>query len=159
VCNSLSFSFFYNNIYILYGRAYKGDIIQAIFDNFAADTAKDELCHVMLSIGALYHNSQGYYLCGRYPIGNKCKGALENGEILWISVLSVEELLAIYVQELDNLKRCAPYALPQGVEYDVKVYPNDRVIESSTDKRGYPKSCGKENKNKRLIIIIKGDQN
>lgn len=157
MCNSLSFSFFYSNIYILYGRVYKGDIIQAIFDDFVADTTKDEVCHVMLSIGALYHNSQGYYLYGRYPIGNRCKGALDNGEIMWISVLSVEELLAVFVQEIDNMRRCVPHALPKEVEYDIKVYPGDQVIESSTDKRGYPKSCGKENKNKRLIIIIKGE--
>lgn len=104
----------------------------------------------MISIGALYRNSQGYYLVGRYPIGNKCKGSLENGKILWISVLSVEELLAVFVQELDNVRRCVPYALPKNVEYDVKVYPGDQVIESCTDKRGYPKSCGKENKNKKV---------
>jgi hypothetical protein len=111
----------------------------------------------MLPIGVLYHNSSGYYLFGRYPIGNKCKGALENGELMWISVLTIEELLSIFVQELDNIRRRTLYALPEHVEYDIKVYPKDKVIESLTDKRGYPKSCGKVNANKRLIVIIKGD--
>lgn len=43
-------------------------------------------------------------------------------------------------------------------EYWIKVNPCDEVINTNTDKRGYPGSCGTGNKNKDVIIIIKGNK-
>ena len=41
-------------------------------------------------------------------------------------------------------------------EYWLKVNPQDQVLYKQTDNRGYPASCGTENKNKDVIMIIKG---
>lgn len=44
---------------------------------------------------------------------------------------------------------------PKNTEYYLKVNKTDEVINVKTDKRGYPGSCGTENKNKDVTIIIK----
>jgi hypothetical protein len=46
---------------------------------------------------------------------------------------------------------------PKEIRYDLKVFTTDQVLESKTDKRGYPKSCGIQNANKDIIVIIRGD--
>ena len=38
----------------------------------------------------------------------------------------------------------------------LKVNPTDQVLYQKTDRRGYPPSCGTENKEKDVIIIVKG---
>lgn len=40
-------------------------------------------------------------------------------------------------------------------EYWIKVNPGDHVIRTHTDNRGYPASCGTDNKNKDVIMIVK----
>lgn len=40
-------------------------------------------------------------------------------------------------------------------EYWIKVNPGDQVLRKQTDSRGYPPSCGVENKEKDVIMIIK----
>ncbi len=45
---------------------------------------------------------------------------------------------------------------PSETEYHLKVNKNDKVVKSHTDKRGYPASCGVENKEKDIIIIVRG---
>lgn len=40
-------------------------------------------------------------------------------------------------------------------EYWIKVNPGDQVINTHTDNRGYPASCGTDNKNKDVIMIVK----
>lgn len=47
---------------------------------------------------------------------------------------------------------------PQNTEYNLKVNTNDKVLKSHTDKRGYPASCGIENKEKDIVIIVRGKQ-
>ena len=47
---------------------------------------------------------------------------------------------------------------PSKTEYHLTVNKNDKVVKSHTDKRGYPASCGVENKEKDIVIIIRGDQ-
>lgn len=41
-------------------------------------------------------------------------------------------------------------------EYWLKVNPCDQVFKQKTDRRGYPHSCGVDNKDKDVIIIVKG---
>lgn len=41
-------------------------------------------------------------------------------------------------------------------EYWLKVNPQDQVLYKQTDNRGYPASCGTENKNKDVIMILRG---
>jgi len=40
-------------------------------------------------------------------------------------------------------------------EYWIKVNPGDQVIKTHTDNRGYPASCGTDNRNKDVIMIVK----
>lgn len=42
-------------------------------------------------------------------------------------------------------------------EYWLKVNPYDQVFKQKTDRRGYPQSCGVENKDKDVIVIVKGE--
>ncbi len=44
-------------------------------------------------------------------------------------------------------------------EYWIKVNPGDHVIHTHTDNRGYPASCGTDNKNKDVIMIVKWTHN
>jgi hypothetical protein len=124
-----------------------------------ADTANDKIIQVLLPAGTIYSNKQGYYyLYSKYPVGEKCKGVIDDsGELKWISVLTADELISILADKIKSTTNEFTQ-LPGGVVYDVKVYENDTIQESYTDKRGYPKSCGKVYANRRLIIIIKGDQ-
>lgn len=46
---------------------------------------------------------------------------------------------------------------PENTEYHFKVSKQDKIIESSTDKRGYPQSCGKENREKGVTVIVHND--
>ena len=46
---------------------------------------------------------------------------------------------------------------PENTEYHFKVGRQDKILESSTDKRGYPQSCGKVNREKGVTIIIHND--
>ncbi len=41
-------------------------------------------------------------------------------------------------------------------EYWLKVNPQDQVFKQKTDRRGYPPSCGVENKEKDVIVIVRG---
>jgi uncharacterized small protein (DUF1192 family) len=136
-----------------------GDNIQANFNDFEVDTSKDEICEVLLSIGMLFHNRvhEKYYLYGTFPIGKQCKGEVVNGELRWISVLTIEEILAVLMSEINNLKHQEPHKFPPNEEYDIKVYSKDIVTKSFTDKRGYPKSAGTTNANKPYILIIRGE--
>ncbi|MDD4000415.1 MAG: hypothetical protein PHX62_05950 [Bacilli bacterium] len=54
-------------------------------------------------------------------------------------------------------RQCNTIDFGEG-EYWLKVNPCDEVINTKTDKRGYPGSCGVENKNRDVIIIIKNDE-
>lgn len=47
---------------------------------------------------------------------------------------------------------------PQHREFYMRVDPVDIVRNSYTDKRGYPASCGLENKDKNITIIIHGNK-
>lgn len=46
---------------------------------------------------------------------------------------------------------------PENTEYHFKVNRQDQILESSTDKRGYPQSCGKENREKGVTVIVHND--
>lgn len=46
--------------------------------------------------------------------------------------------------------------IPEYDDYFIKVNATDKVLKSHTDKRGYPASCGVENKEKDIIIIVRG---
>lgn len=46
---------------------------------------------------------------------------------------------------------------PENTEYHFKVNRQDQILESSTDKRGYPQSCGKENREKCVTVIVHND--
>jgi len=48
---------------------------------------------------------------------------------------------------------------PTNTEFHLKVNKEDEVINLVTDKRGYPGSCGPNNKNRNCTIIIHGDSN
>lgn len=46
---------------------------------------------------------------------------------------------------------------PENTEYHFKVSREDKILESSTDKRGYPQSCGVENREKGVTVIVHND--
>lgn len=90
-------------------------------------------------------------------MGKKSKGQVENGELQWISVLTIEEVLAVLMSEINNLKNQGLHKFPEKEEYDLKVYPKDIVTKAFTDRRGYPKSTGTTNANKPYVLIIRGE--
>ena len=49
--------------------------------------------------------------------------------------------------------------IPEYNEYYVKVNAGDKVLKKPTDRRGYPASCGVENANKEIVVIVRGDCN
>lgn len=46
--------------------------------------------------------------------------------------------------------------IPEHDDFYIKVNPGDKVLKKQTDKRGYPACCGIENKNKDVVIIVRG---
>jgi hypothetical protein len=47
---------------------------------------------------------------------------------------------------------------PENTEYHLKVDKQDKIIESGTDKRGYPQSCGIENREKGITVIVHNEE-
>jgi hypothetical protein len=74
---------------------------------------------------------------------------------LWTSLLSVSDTISLLLSLTEKPARSCGTTFPQ-TEFDIKVHEGDIVFESSTDHRGYPKSCGMKNANKKIIIIVKG---
>jgi hypothetical protein len=102
-----------------------------------------------LSFGEVYYNSYyDYYFFGYVPIGSKAYRVESSGELKWFSRVTLEELFSEIDKELKT---------PRKLQYDLKIFSTDKVLESKTDKRGYPKSCGIQNANKDIIVIIRGD--
>lgn len=57
-----------------------------------------------------------------------------------------------FIPMLDELN------IPEHNECYLKVNPSDEVLKKKTDDRGYPQSCGIENKNKDVVIIVRGSK-
>lgn len=74
---------------------------------------------------------------------------------MWFSVFTLDELITLLLNAASNQGGKVCY--PKNIEYDIKVRENDTVIPSTTDSRGYPRSCGTKNANKNIIVIIRGD--
>lgn len=47
---------------------------------------------------------------------------------------------------------------PENSAYHIEVSKQDQIIESSTDRRGYPQSCGIENREKGVTIIVHNEK-
>jgi len=64
-----------------------------------------------------------------------------------------------YGVNIHNCTLCDKYTQTINLnddEYWLKVNPTDQVLYQKTDRRGYPASCGAENKEKDVIVIVKG---
>lgn len=145
----------YGKLFIFYCTLYIGDIIRTIFNEGICDTATDQKYPIDLDFGSLYTNGKLFYIYGKHPIGEQCRGEIENGRLMWTSLLSVSELISLLLTIIEQPTRSCGTNFPQ-TEFDLKVREGDIVFESSTDHRGYPKSCGIKNANKRIIVIVKG---
>lgn len=98
-----------------------------------------------------YFYSNIYIVYGELYNGDNIQPSFDD------SVTTDEKLLTLLTSITQRLDQIEATLRNSSVEYDVKVYRNDSVLESETDKRGYPKSCGKVNANKRIVVIVRGD--
>jgi len=62
---------------------------------------------------------------------------------------------SLNVHDCDFLDRSNNIIKIDDTEFWIKVNPADQVIKTHTDNRGYPASCGTDNKNKDVIMIVK----
>lgn len=145
----------YGKLFIFYCIFHIGDIIRTIFDDSVCDTNLDQKYPIDLDFGSLYTNGNLFYIYGKHPIGEQCRGEVESGRLMWTSLLSVSDVISLLLSLVEQPARSCGTNFPQ-TEFDLKVHEGDSVFESSTDHRGYPKSCGVKNANKKIIVVVKG---